>query len=69
MSSNSHNGKCEKCGSDDGYGIYCTDPECGCGEELKYWHCRCGHVTSYFHITNRGREVLRILCSDDKEEL
>jgi len=57
-------GKCEKCGSDNGSGIYCTNEECGCGE-LKYWICKdCGHVTSYFHITKKGKEVLRVLLKE-----
>ena len=62
-------GKCEECGSDNGSGIYCKDPECGCGGELKYWSCKaCGHMTSYFHITAKGREVLRILLSEESKD-
>ena len=62
-------GLCENCGSNEGYGIYCTDPKCGCGGELKYWHCKdCRHVTSFFHITGKGREVLRTLLGEKNDE-
>lgn len=60
--------KCEKCGSDNGSGIYCDSEECGCGA-LKYWSCKdCVHTTHYFHATKRGKEVLRILLTEDTKE-
>ena len=63
MDINKDKGICEKCGSTEGWGIYCDSQECGCGA-LKYWNCKCGHVTSYFHVTKKGKEVLKTLLGE-----
>jgi len=62
--------KCEKCGSTNGSGIYCDGFGCGreeCGE-LKYFSCECGHMTSFYHITTLGEEVLDILLEPESSE-
>ena len=48
--------KCEKCGSTDGSVLYHTD-----GAVSKFSCTKCGHLTVYYHITEKGREVLRRL--------
>jgi len=56
-------GYCENCGSTNGYTHHCTG-SCGVEgcKEPKYFSCHdCGHMTSFFHITARGKKVLEIL--------
>jgi len=35
--------------------------------EPKYFSCTdCGHMTSFYHITKKGKEILRILLTDEE---
>lgn len=50
-------GKCDYCDSENGYWF---------GNN---WSCRdCDRITSYFRITELGREVLRVLLDDEEQE-
>jgi len=56
-------GYCEKCNSKKGNTHHCKG---GCGiegcMEPKYFSCLdCGHMTSFFHITAKGKKILEIL--------
>ncbi|MHA1170093.1 MAG: hypothetical protein ACTSRU_19865 [Candidatus Hodarchaeales archaeon] len=54
MSRNIKNGKCEHCGSTKGHWIG------------NYWDCyNCGSITTYYQITEKGREVLRALLGEN----
>jgi ribosomal protein L37AE/L43A len=45
------NGKCDKCGSINGYWI---------GES--YWECEdCGYTTAYYRLTELGEQILKEL--------
>lgn len=58
------NERCEKCDSTNGHKSYCDGPVCGCGE-LKHFYCKdCGHTTHFYHITKKGKEILKILMKE-----
>ena len=48
--------KCEHCGSTEGSIIRHSD-----GEVSGFSCHKCGRHTSFYHITEKGREILRIL--------
>ena len=48
--------KCEKCGSKDGNIHHQSDGKIG-GFSCK----KCGHHTVFYHITEKGKEILEIL--------